>query len=102
MRRRQDRLLKLKGVLDCAIVGVADPIMGEEIKAVVVTDGSFNLLEVRRHLADQVPSYMLPRYAEEVATIPRTQTEKILRRELQYIDDRVIDLTHDQKGKNPK
>jgi len=96
----EDRLLKLKGVLDCAIVGVADPIMGEEIKAVVVTDGSLNLLEVRRHLAEHVPSYMLPRYAEEVATIPRTQTEKILRRELQYVDHRVTDLTHDQKGRN--
>ena len=100
----EGRLLKLDGIRDCAIVGVADPIMGEEIKAVVVTDGSFDLHDVRRRLADQVPSYMLPRFAERVATIPRTQTEKILRRELQYIDERVVDLTNNQseKGRNLK
>jgi crotonobetaine/carnitine-CoA ligase len=67
--------------------------MGEEVKAVVVTDGHFDLRDLRRRFADQVPSYMLPRFAERIAAIPRTQTEKILRRELQYIDDRVIDLT---------
>jgi crotonobetaine/carnitine-CoA ligase len=95
-------LLKLPGIRDCAIVGIADPIMGEEVKAVVVTDGSFDLREVRRRLADQVPAYMLPRFVERVAAIPRTPTEKILRRELQYIDDRVTDLTSNEKGRNLK
>jgi crotonobetaine/carnitine-CoA ligase len=99
----EERLLRLPGIRDCAIVGVADPIMGEEIKAVVVvTDGNFDLHDVRRRLADQVPSYMLPRFVERVATIPRTQTEKILRRELQYIDDRVVDLINNEKGRNLK
>ncbi|MBR0874930.1 AMP-binding protein [Bradyrhizobium tropiciagri] len=90
----EGRLLKLPGVRDCAIVGVADPIMGEEVKAVVVTDDDFDLRDVRGGLADQVPNYMLPRFVERVPAIPRTQTEKILRRELQYIDDRVTDLTN--------
>jgi acyl-CoA synthetase (AMP-forming)/AMP-acid ligase II len=88
----EERLLKLPGIRDCAIVGVADPIMGEEVKAVVVADADFDLRDVRTLLADQVPPYMLPRFVERMATIPRTQTEKILRREMQYVDDRVIDL----------
>lgn len=67
--------------------------MGEEVKAVVVADADFDLRDVRSWLADQVPPYMLPRFVERVAAIPRTQTEKILRREIQYVDDRVIDLT---------
>lgn len=94
----ESRLLKLSGIRDCAVVGVADPIMGEEVKAVIVADDDFDLREVRRQLAHQVPSYMLPRFVERVATIPRTQTEKILRRELQYIDDRVTDLNNKGKG----
>jgi acyl-CoA synthetase (AMP-forming)/AMP-acid ligase II len=94
----ESRLLKLSGIRDCAIVGVADPIMGEEVKAVIVAEDDFDLREVRRRLADQVPPYMLPRFVERVATIPRTQTEKILRRELQYIDDRVTDLNN--KGRD--
>jgi crotonobetaine/carnitine-CoA ligase len=88
----EDRLLKVPGIRDCAIVGVADPIMGEEVKAVVVADAEFDLRGVRNLLADQVPPYMLPRFVERMVTIPRTQTEKILRREMQYVDDRVIDL----------
>lgn len=94
----ESRLLKLSGIRDCAVVGVADPIMGEEVKAVIVAGDDFDLREVRRQLAHQVPSYMLPRFVERVATIPRTQTEKILRRELQYIDDRVTDLNNKGKG----
>ncbi|WOH84588.1 AMP-binding protein [Bradyrhizobium sp. BEA-2-5] len=98
----EGRLLKLPGVRDCAIVGVADPIMGEEVKAVVVTDCDFDLRDVRGRLADQVPTYMLPRFVERVLAIPRTQTEKILRRELQYIDDRVTDLTNNENRRNLK
>jgi acyl-CoA synthetase (AMP-forming)/AMP-acid ligase II len=95
----ESRLLKLPGIHDCAVVGVADPIMGEEIKAIIVADQDFDLRDVRRQLADQVPPYMLPRFAECIEKIPRTQTEKILRRELQYVDDRVIDFNEANKRK---
>lgn len=83
---------KIPGVTDCAVVGVPDVIMGEEVKAVVVAAHDFDLHDIRQKLADCVPSYMLPRFVERVEIIPRTQTEKILRRELQYVDDRVVDL----------
>jgi crotonobetaine/carnitine-CoA ligase len=83
-------------------VGVSDPIMGEEVKAVVVADADFDLRDVRSRLADQVASYMLPRFVERVMTIPRTQTEKILRREMQYVDDRVIDLAKNYEGRRSK
>lgn len=85
-------LLKVAGVTDCAIVGVPDPIMGDEIKAVVVAAADFDLTSIRASLAAHVPRFMLPRYAERVDRIPRTQTEKILRRELEYVDDRVVEL----------
>lgn len=90
-------LRKIAGVNDCAIVGVTDAIMGEEVKAVVVAAKDFDLREIRRGLADKVPPYMLPRYVERVDSIPRTQTEKILRRELQYVDSRVVDLKEKQR-----
>jgi len=35
---------------------------------------------------------MLPRYVEQIDKLPRTETEKILWRHLQYVDDRVQDL----------
>jgi acyl-CoA synthetase (AMP-forming)/AMP-acid ligase II len=93
-------LRKIAGVNDCAIVGVTDAIMGEEVKAVVVAAKDFDLGEIRRGLADKVPPYMLPRYVERVDSIPRTQTEKILRRELQYVDSRVVDLNKEKQRRN--
>ncbi|MBI5132949.1 MAG: AMP-binding protein [Rhodopseudomonas palustris] len=95
-------ILKIPGVIDCAVVGVADPIMGEEVKAVVVAVPTFDLGDIRPWLAGQVPSYMLPRFAESVDVIPRTQTEKILRRALQYVDERVTDLNQNNKGRTPQ
>lgn len=88
----EQHLRKLDGVADCAVVAVPDPIMGDEIKAVVVAAAGFDLAAIRPHLAAYVPAYMLPRYAERIAQIPRTQTQKILRRELGYIDARVEEL----------
>jgi crotonobetaine/carnitine-CoA ligase len=88
----EERLRGMDGVDDCAIVGIADPIMGEEIKAVVVARASLTADAVVAFLQQHVPAYMLPRYVEFAERIPRTETEKILRRELQYIDERVMDL----------
>lgn len=88
----EQHLRKLGGIADCAVVAVPDPIMGDEIKAVVVADAGFDLARIRPHLAEYVPPYMLPRYGERMEQIPRTETQKILRRELGYIDDRVQEL----------
>jgi acyl-CoA synthetase (AMP-forming)/AMP-acid ligase II len=90
----EQHLRKLQGVQDCAVVGVEDAIMGEEIKAVLV--GTARLDVVRPFLANLVPRHALPRYAEIVDHIPKTETEKILRRKLQYLDARVTDLLSKQ------
>lgn len=85
-------LRKMAQVRDCAVVGVPDPIMGDEIKAVVVSEVPIPPRDLIRHLAEHVPDFMLPRYVEQIDHIPRTETEKILRRQLEYVDDRVVDL----------
>ncbi|OAS18921.1 class I adenylate-forming enzyme family protein [Methylobacterium platani] len=88
----ETELRKLPGILDCAIVAVPDPIMGDEIKAAIVAEDGFDLASLRGSLARVLPAFMLPRYAERVTQIPRTETEKIIRRELEYLDQRVVDL----------
>lgn len=91
----EGHIRKMPCVRDCAVVGVPDPIMGDEIKVVLVADPVTTVGDVRDHLSGFVPKYMLPRYLEMVAAIPRTQTEKILRRDLQYINDNVVDFNQD-------
>ncbi len=85
-------LRKMPGIEDCAVVGVPDAIMGEEIKAVIVAPTGIEPQSVRGFLSDHLPEGLLPRYVEVRDSIPKTETEKILRRELEYLNDDVVDL----------
>ncbi len=86
-------LRRMPSVRDCAVVAVPDAIVGDEIKAVLVCDGSVEPAAVRAFLKDLLPAYMLPRYVEFLDTIPKTETEKIQRNKLQYLNDNVHDLS---------
>lgn len=92
----EERVLRLDEVFDCAAVGIADPIMGEEIKLAIVPDPGVdiaNLLAlIREHLQRNLPKFMQPRYLELRRDIPRTSTEKIRRDQLAELCDGVIDL----------
>lgn len=88
----EEKLRDMPGVEDCAVVGVPDDIMGEEIKVVVVRSNEMEPASIRTFLEDKLPRALLPRYVEFTNHIPRTESEKILRRELVYVDERVNDL----------
>ncbi|MFG1230030.1 AMP-binding protein [Xanthobacter wiegelii] len=85
-------LLDLPAVADAAAVAVPDPVLGEEIKAVIVLQPGARLPDLRADLAGRLPAFMLPRYLQVVEQIPRTETHKILRRPLQENTVGVIDL----------
>jgi crotonobetaine/carnitine-CoA ligase len=87
----ETRLRAMPGVLDCAAVGVPDAVQGEEVKVIVVGEG-VRAADVREFLAGKVPRFMLPRYVEFMAAIPKTETQKIQRFKLQYLNASVIDL----------
>jgi crotonobetaine/carnitine-CoA ligase len=84
----------MPGVLDCAVVGVADSVQGEEVKVAIVAEVAIQADEVVAFLVDKVPRHMLPRYVEFMAAIPKTETQKIQRFKLQYINQSVTDLKH--------
>ncbi|QDL37232.1 class I adenylate-forming enzyme family protein [Rhodoferax sediminis] len=90
-------LRRMCSVCDCAVVAVPDPVTGDEIKAVIVAQHTMDPASVQAFLAERLARFMLPRYIEFVAAIPKTETEKIQRNKLQYLDARVHDLKSGQR-----
>ena len=85
-------LRRMPAVADCAAVGVPDPVTGDEIKVVLVTEDDVTPAAVLAFLSERVARFMLPRYVEFVDAIPKTETEKIQRNKMLHLDARVHDL----------
>lgn len=85
-------LRRMPAVVDCAVVAVPDDVAGDEIKATIVAGEPLQPPRVQAFLSERLAPFMLPRYIEFVPAIPKTETEKIQRHKLQYLDERVHDL----------
>jgi len=80
----EEVLLRHPGVADAAAVGRADREWQEAVAAVVVLrDGaSVEADELRRHCAESLAAYKVPKLFEFVSELPRTASGKLIRREL--------------------
>jgi amino acid adenylation domain-containing protein len=78
-------LYALSGVREAAIVGVPDPVLGMAIKAVIVPAeaGSLSEQDVIRHCASHLEDFMVPKLVEFRAELPKTDSGKIRRSEVQ-------------------
>jgi acyl-CoA synthetase (AMP-forming)/AMP-acid ligase II len=75
----ENALLAVPGVVEAAVVGIPDEILGEAIKAFVVLSGEHALTpkDLQRECQARLESFMVPRHVEIVAALPRTDTGKI-------------------------
>jgi long-chain acyl-CoA synthetase len=82
--RVEEILLAHRGVAECAVVGVPDPQWGERVQAFIVRgDPALDADALERHVRSSALSpYQRPRAYTFVAELPRTSTNKVLRRAL--------------------
>jgi long-chain acyl-CoA synthetase len=71
------------GVLECAVIGVADDKSGEAVKAFIVKkDASLAAEDVIKFCRERLTAYKVPKLIEFRTDLPKTNVGKILRREL--------------------
>ena len=82
--RVEEVLLAHRGVAECAVVGVPDPEWGERVQAFVVrADPALDAAALERHVrGSDLSPYQRPRAYAFVTELPRTPTNKVLRRAL--------------------
>jgi len=71
------------GVLECAVIGVADDKSGEAVKAFVVKkDPNITAEDIIKFCRDELTGYKVPKLIEFRTELPKTNVGKILRRQL--------------------
>ncbi len=86
-REVEATLLEHPAVLEAAVVGIADAVMTEKIKAFVTLrpgyqGGGALVEEIRTYVRGVIAPYKVPQEIEFLAELPKTANGKILRREL--------------------
>jgi long-chain acyl-CoA synthetase len=84
-REVEDVLYQLKGVREAAVIGVPDPVQGLAVRAVLALepDCELKVADVQNHCGKYLEDYMVPSTVEFRPELPKTESGKIRRRELQ-------------------
>ena len=80
----EEVLAEIDGVVESAVVGIDDELLGQVIKAFIVgREGKVPTPEqVKAHCRARLPIYKIPKHVEFVAALPRTASGKVRRVQL--------------------
>ncbi len=80
----EDVLYGLDGVLEAAVIGIPDSILGQAVKAYVVPDRESKLTKetVSKYCSQHLENFKVPKYVEIMTSLPKTRTGKISKNEL--------------------
>ncbi len=83
-REVEDLLADVAGVVEVAVIGVADAEFGQRLKAYVVVESGVSISEgeLSAHVKANLAAFKTPREVEFLDELPRNATGKVLKREL--------------------
>jgi acyl-coenzyme A synthetase/AMP-(fatty) acid ligase len=75
----ENMLMNIPGVREAAVIGVADDILGQAVKAFVVLEEGIALTEkqLQKECQSRLENFMVPKYFAMVSALPKTDTGKI-------------------------
>ena len=77
-------------VLEAAVVGVSDPVMGEVVKACITLRPGEHATEeeIKKFCAERLADYKAPKFVEFMNSLPRNPAGKVNKPELRYVPDK--------------
>jgi acyl-CoA synthetase (AMP-forming)/AMP-acid ligase II len=78
-REVENAIQSLPGVLEVAVIGVDDELLGQAIKAFITLEPGVHVTDrdVKQHCLTRLEAFMAPKYIQFVDALPKTDTGKI-------------------------
>jgi amino acid adenylation domain-containing protein len=75
----ESALMDIPGVKEAAVIGVPDEVLGQAVKAYLVLESGFVILEreIQKECQRRLENFMVPKYVVTVPSLPKTDTGKI-------------------------
>ena len=86
-REIENCLCSFPGILEAAVIGVPDDILGQAIKAFIVAEKSAQLTkdDILKYCSKNLESFMVPKYLEFQEILPKSASGKIDKKQLKAI-----------------
>ena len=78
----ENMICSLRGVSEAAVIGIPDDILGQAIKAYIVTDKSVRLKteDIKQYCTQNLEPFLVPKYVDFIQNMPKTNSGKIDRK----------------------